>query len=57
MKPKSIPDTLRGVTLDATQFPILVVDDEPDNLDAFRFNFSACSPFIPRAQATKPSRF
>jgi DNA-binding NtrC family response regulator len=24
---------------DATAFPILVVDDEPDNLDAFRFNF------------------
>ena len=21
------------------RFPILVVDDEPDNLDAFRFNF------------------
>jgi two-component system, NtrC family, response regulator AtoC len=25
--------------LDLTQFPILVVDDEVDNLDAFRFNF------------------
>jgi DNA-binding NtrC family response regulator len=24
---------------DLTVFPILVVDDEPDNLDAFRFNF------------------
>jgi DNA-binding NtrC family response regulator len=24
---------------DLTAFPILVVDDEPDNLDAFRFNF------------------
>ncbi len=24
---------------DLTLFPILVVDDEPDNLDAFRFNF------------------
>ncbi len=24
---------------DLTTFPILVVDDEPDNLDAFRFNF------------------
>src|SRR5262245_5276286 len=23
----------------ATAYPILVVDDEPDNLDAFRFNF------------------
>ena len=25
--------------LDPARFPILVVDDEPDNLDAFRFNF------------------
>ncbi|MSP60247.1 MAG: sigma-54-dependent Fis family transcriptional regulator [Myxococcales bacterium] len=25
--------------VDPAQFPILVVDDEPDNLDAFRFNF------------------
>src|SRR6476620_11218990 len=25
--------------LDPSTFPILVVDDEPDNLDAFRFNF------------------
>src|SRR5262249_54688813 len=25
--------------LDLAQFPVLVVDDEPDNLDAFRFNF------------------
>jgi DNA-binding NtrC family response regulator len=25
--------------LDLATFPILVVDDEPDNLDAFRFNF------------------
>ncbi|HEY3357566.1 MAG TPA: sigma-54 dependent transcriptional regulator [Polyangia bacterium] len=25
--------------LDLTRYPILVVDDEPDNLDAFRFNF------------------
>ncbi len=25
--------------VDLMQFPILVVDDEPDNLDAFRFNF------------------
>jgi Nif-specific regulatory protein len=24
---------------DLAQFPVLVVDDEPDNLDAFRFNF------------------
>jgi DNA-binding NtrC family response regulator len=27
------------VTLDAKRYPILVVDDEQDNLDAFRFNF------------------
>ena len=25
--------------LDLAKFPVLVVDDEPDNLDAFRFNF------------------
>src|SRR6476659_9401098 len=25
--------------LDLATFPVLVVDDEPDNLDAFRFNF------------------
>ncbi len=25
--------------VDPSQFPVLVVDDEPDNLDAFRFNF------------------
>ena len=24
---------------DLSAFPVLVVDDEPDNLDAFRFNF------------------
>src|SRR5687768_2684997 len=27
------------MSLDLAQFPILVVDDEQDNLDAFRFNF------------------
>jgi Nif-specific regulatory protein len=27
------------MTLDLTKYPILVVDDEVDNLDAFRFNF------------------
>jgi Nif-specific regulatory protein len=27
------------VELDLATFPVLVVDDEPDNLDAFRFNF------------------
>ena len=27
------------MTLDLTKFPILIVDDEQDNLDAFRFNF------------------
>ena len=27
------------MTLDVKRFPILVVDDEQDNLDAFRFNF------------------
>jgi Nif-specific regulatory protein len=27
------------VTVDAKRYPILVVDDEQDNLDAFRFNF------------------
>src|SRR5262245_54556540 len=30
---------LRAVTLDPKRYPILVVDDEQDNLDAFRFNF------------------
>ena len=25
--------------LDPKQYPVLVVDDEQDNLDAFRFNF------------------
>jgi len=30
---------LVGVTLDVKRYPILVVDDEQDNLDAFRFNF------------------
>jgi len=25
--------------LELKQFPILIVDDEQDNLDAFRFNF------------------
>jgi DNA-binding NtrC family response regulator len=29
----------RVLPADLTAFPILVVDDEPDNLDAFRFNF------------------
>ena len=27
------------MTLDLSLFPVLVVDDEQDNLDAFRFNF------------------
>jgi len=27
------------MTLDLTKYPILIVDDEQDNLDAFRFNF------------------
>ena len=27
------------MSLDLTRFPVLVVDDEQDNLDAFRFNF------------------
>ncbi|HET6610625.1 MAG TPA: sigma-54 dependent transcriptional regulator [Kofleriaceae bacterium] len=27
------------MTLELSQFPILIVDDEQDNLDAFRFNF------------------
>jgi DNA-binding NtrC family response regulator len=27
------------VSLDVKRYPILVVDDEQDNLDAFRFNF------------------
>ena len=27
------------MTLDLRRYPILVVDDEQDNLDAFRFNF------------------
>ena len=27
------------MTLDVKRYPILVVDDEQDNLDAFRFNF------------------
>jgi Nif-specific regulatory protein len=31
--------TLGDVTLDVKRYPILVVDDEQDNLDAFRFNF------------------
>ncbi|MFI5290349.1 MAG: sigma-54-dependent transcriptional regulator, partial [Polyangia bacterium] len=40
MKPKSITDRLPDVpSSDLSAFPILVVDDEPDNLDAFRFNF------------------
>jgi two-component system response regulator AtoC len=30
---------LSPVTLDVKRYPILVVDDEQDNLDAFRFNF------------------
>src|SRR5262249_23842934 len=29
----------RRMALDLSKFPILVVDDEVDNLDAFRFNF------------------
>ena len=29
----------RVMTLDVKRYPILVVDDEQDNLDAFRFNF------------------
>ncbi|HPH68291.1 MAG TPA: response regulator, partial [Kofleriaceae bacterium] len=27
------------MTLDLKRYPILIVDDEQDNLDAFRFNF------------------
>src|SRR5690349_10725097 len=27
------------MTLDPKRYPILIVDDEQDNLDAFRFNF------------------
>ena len=30
---------MSGDDLDVKKFPILVVDDEPDNLDTFRFNF------------------
>src|SRR5262245_23207633 len=37
-------DTVKSVaasppTLELAKFPVLVVDDEQDNLDAFRFNF------------------
>ena len=32
-------DGVRVMTLDVKRYPILVVDDEQDNLDAFRFNF------------------
>jgi Nif-specific regulatory protein len=32
-------DVGTAVTLDVKRYPILVVDDEQDNLDAFRFNF------------------
>jgi two-component system response regulator AtoC len=34
-----IPVDSRVMTLDVKRYPILVVDDEQDNLDAFRFNF------------------
>jgi two-component system response regulator AtoC len=30
---------ITGMTLDVKRYPILLVDDEQDNLDAFRFNF------------------
>lgn len=31
--------TMASMTLDLKRYPILIVDDEQDNLDAFRFNF------------------
>jgi DNA-binding NtrC family response regulator len=33
--------------LDLGKFPVLVVDDEPDNLDAFRFNFGRTFKLLP----------
>ena len=33
------PQSTQTAATDSSAFPILVVDDEPDNLDAFRFNF------------------
>jgi CheY-like chemotaxis protein len=27
------------MTIEHQQFPVLIVDDEQDNIDAFRFNF------------------
>jgi CheY-like chemotaxis protein len=35
----AVPILSRPMTLDPTRYPILIVDDEQDNLDAFRFNF------------------
>src|SRR5687768_407362 len=35
----SRPGRRRRVTLDLAKYPVLIVDDEQDNLDAFRFNF------------------
>jgi Nif-specific regulatory protein len=35
--------------LDLAKFPILVVDDEPDNLDALRFNFGKSFQLLPAA--------
>jgi two-component system, NtrC family, response regulator AtoC len=36
---RPLPASGLAPTLELTKFPVLVVDDEPDNLDAFRFNF------------------
>jgi Nif-specific regulatory protein len=33
--------------LELARFPVLVVDDEPDNLDAFRFNFGRTFQLLP----------
>ena len=38
-RPPVLPLSSWRWALDLAKFPILVVDDEPDNLDAFRFNF------------------
>ena len=50
-----LPSLAMAQGLDSAKFPVLVVDDEKDNLDAFRFNSARASSCCWRAAARKRS--
>jgi len=45
-----------GARLESNKVPVLVVDDEPDNLDAIRFNFGKSFSLLLAAAGKRRSR-